>query len=450
MRWAVIVLFVLAGFGAFFAFQQGESGIEVEVFDLPEGSRELDVGTLSPGIAVIFTLKVTSHHGRKVRLRARLEPPHPEGMIVRLSGGTELLPQASGKVKLHIGGLKGFGPIKTRIILDTVDVPGWQHVFDVVGSSEPKKHTGPVAKFEPPVVDLGPLRPGQAAEFDFIVQNIGTEEVIIERWEQPRAQLALRNAEAGQIIVPQGSLQVSGRVKAPDEPGAFEWRIRIVSNDRYQKVRRITVRGMVVPRYAPRPFRYFNARVVRAAEPEIEIRIVADEGEKPFTVKAARDLGPYFKVGSLGGTEPASAQTVTLRVLQNAPLGERKLTLHFDLEPEGLPAAAWPAHVNIVTNIMAEPSRIFFGPFREGTTPKRLVRLVNLIDRDFKVTNAFATAGKFDVEAKRPAGLSWRLTVSPAPGLPPGRLKDVIKVETDDPDTPSLLIDVDAEIVRRG
>ena len=448
MRWAVIVLFVLAGFGAFFALQQGESGIDVQVLDLPEGSRELDVGALSPGIAVIYSLRVSSHHKGKVRLRARLEPPHPEGMLVKLSGGTELLPEASTKVKLHIGGLKGFGPIKTRIILDTDDLPGWQHVFDVVGKSVPKEHEGPVAQFDPQGVDLGRLRPGQEAEFDFSIRNIGTEDVIIERWQLPADQIAIRNSEAGQVIVPQGSLQVDGKAKASAEPGVFTRRIRITSNDRLRKVRGISVTGTVVPRYAPRPFRYSNMRLVRAAEPEIEFRIVADEGEKPFTVKAARDLEPYFKVLSLGGKQPAMSQTVTLKVLPNAPLGNRKLTLHFDLDPEGLPAAACPVHVNIVSNIMAEPRRLVFGRLRAGTTPQRRVHLTNLLRRDFKVTHAFATAGKFDVEAKRPAGLSWKLIVSPAPGLPPGRLQDVIKVETDDPDTPSLLIDVDAEIVR--
>ncbi len=448
MRWAVIVLLVLAGLGVFFASQQGESGIDVEVFDLPKGSRELDVGTLSPGIGVIYTLKVTSHHGRTVRLRARLEPPHPEGMIVKLSGGTELLPEASRQVKLHVGGLKGFGSINTRIILETADIPGWQHVFKVVGSSVPKKHTGPVCNFDPGGIDLGRLRPGQVVEFNFSIRNIGTEDIIIEKWELPASQVVLRNSEAGQVIVPQGSLQVDGGTEAPDEPGVFTRRIRIKSNDRIRKVRGISLTGTVVPRYAPRPFRYHNAHVVRAAEPEIEIRIVADEGEEPFTVEAAHDLGPYFKVVSLGGTEPASAQTVTLKVLSNAPLGPRKLTLHFDLGPEALPAAALPVDVTIVSNILATPRRLLFGRMREGTTPTRQVHLVNLIKRDFKVTKAFAIAGKFDVDARRPAGLSWRLIVSPAPGLPPGRLQDVIKVETDDPDTPSLLIDVDAEIVR--
>ena len=418
------------------------------MFDLPEGSRELDVGTLSPGIAVIFTLKVTSHHGRKVRLRARLEPPHPEGMLVRLSGGTELLPEATRKVNLHIGGLKGFGPIKTRIILDTVDLPGWQHVFDVVGKSEPRRYTGPICQFDPQGIDLGPMRPGQVVEFNFSVRNIGTEDVIIEKWQLPAGELVLRNAEAGQVIVPRGSLQVDGKIKAPVEPGGFTRRIRISSNDELRKVRGISVTGTVVPRYGSRPYRYSNMYLVRAAEPEIEIRIVADEGEEPFTVKAAHGLGPFFTVVSLGGKEPAMSQTVTLKVLPNAPLGRRKLTLHFDLEPEGLPAAVWPADVNIVPNIMARPGRLLFGRLRVGTTLKRQVDLLNLIKRDFKVTKAFAIAGKFDVDARRPAGLSWRLIVSPVPGLPPGRLQDVIKVETDDPDTPSLLIDVDAEIVR--
>ncbi|MHC4931605.1 MAG: hypothetical protein ACYTGV_05370, partial [Planctomycetota bacterium] len=92
------------------------------------------------------------------------------------------------------------------------------------------------------------------------------------------------------------------------------------------------------------------------------------------------------------------------------------------------------------------PKQANFGKVTRGSDPAVQIELFSFAGRDYTVKSAQSRRGKFVVEAHRTQGLPWRIRVTIPPGSPPGVLRDIIVIETDDPDTPGIHIPAYAEI----
>ena len=136
-----------------------------------------------------------------------------------------------------------------------------------------------------------------------------------------------------------------------------------------------------------------------------------------------------------------------LKRRRDAPHGSHKFEIGIHLAPSGY-VVRWPVTIRIVAGILAQPNKLTFGKIRPNQEPTKELTLHSLLRRSFTVTSADSAKGKFTVKAVRTPSGSWRLLVTPVPNLPPGFSSDRIVIETDDPDTPRLIVEVFAEMIR--
>jgi len=439
---------LLLGFALALAACGGGPELEIEVVGLPADLRVLDLGTQSPMVAIQYELKVQSFSDTRIRIEARLEEGHPEGMKLVLHGQSDLLPQAKGKLRLSIECPSAIGPFKTKAVIFSKDLPDWERVYDVKGINEPRKIRGAAPEFRPKRVQLGSVRPGTQHDISFSIRNIGSDDLVISEWHltSPK-EILLYKVGPGDLIVPGGVQQVNGKVISPVHPGPFTIPIKMDTNSRLGPKKTFFIVGTVVPRYRAEPMRVLKRRTVRARRPEFRIRLIADDGEPPFFVDSVENLGGYLEELSRGSKEPAATQSLKLRLRESAPIGPARFTIAVKLAPGG-EIVHIPFEFEIVRSIVAHPARMNFGKTENGLRPERELRLLSLVSGSFRVTSAVARDGKFEVKVVQAGNAPPRILVRPAAGLPSGITSDQILIETDDPDTPSLIVDANVEVLK--
>ncbi|MEE8106594.1 MAG: hypothetical protein V3T86_13750 [Planctomycetota bacterium] len=442
-----LAIVLAVGLGLALAARGGPE-LEIEVVGLSAEDRVLDLGTRSPKVAIQHELNVRSFSGKRIRLEARLEDGHPEGMKIVLDGHTDLLPQGQGKLRLAIECPSTVGPYKTKAVIFSKDLPGWELVYEVKGINEPRKIRGASPEFNPRRVQLGNVRPGTQHDISFSIRNIGSDDLVISEWHlTEKKEIRLYKVGPGDLIVPGGVQQVNGKVMSPARPGPFTIPIKMDTNARLGPKKTFFIVGTVVPRYRAEPARVLQRRTVRARRPEFRIRLIADDGEPPFSVGSIENLGRYLEELSRGSDGPAASQTLKLRLASSAPIGPARFTIAVKLAPGG-EIVHIPFEFEIVRSIVAHPTRINFGKTANGARPERELRLLRLVGGAFRVTSAVSRDGKFEVKVVQAGNMPPRILVRPAAGLPSGITSDQILVETDDPDTPKLIVDANVEVLK--
>ncbi|MGH7161914.1 MAG: hypothetical protein ACREID_00405 [Planctomycetota bacterium] len=427
----------------------GEGGpISIAIAGLPDAKETLpEIPEIRQGTTVQYQLRVTSHHLGRVRLQARLEPPVPDGMNVLLKGETDVRPKGDAVAHLVFDYPKSPGAYRGRVTLLSEDLPGWTRTYAFSGNVVVKPLEGAHIALDPAGgLDLGKLGPGERREFQFAVKSVGTSNLALADWNaEGGGSVALRGLRSGETVVPGGALQVSGRLEAPKAGGAFRHSVTIVSNDKNDPRKVFSLTGEVILPYSIAPPRLVATDAVRAQEPLFAATITAAGETAPFTVKEVLGSSAYLDVVPGGVSTAASEQTVQLRLRKDAPLGRWITTLRFRLEP-GDVEIEWPVDLLVQPTIVAQPSRLRFGRSPAGAVKPVEVRLAALTPRDFQVTDV-SFPHFLDVEYVRAPGLSWRVKVSVKPDAPSGHHDSEIRVSTDDPDTPGILIPVSIEII---
>lgn len=415
----------------------------VRTASLPPGATELRLGeTPLYRASYLFPIELKSSAAIPIHLTARLEEPAPGGVVVELTGETTLLPKGTGHVTLVLGPPKDLGPFAGKVALLSEDLPGWKHVYEFHGVVVDKPLPGKYLRAEPSGVDLGERRPGERVPFEVVLRNRGSEPVLVREWSPVEAvRVRLRRLDAPLSVEPGSEHRLQGELVAPAQAGAFHERVRILS-DAKDPALDVPVFGSVVRDHELIPHRLDWGNVYRAEQPECSIRIRARPGVPPFTVGFVDGIKAHFDVVSPGGDVAAPEQTVRLRLKRNAPVGPLEgYEIRFHLEPGG-EVLAWPLQVNVLPSIHAQPPEVDFGDVPRGAEPAREVRLLRYGNRSFEVSGIQCDNARFVVEKSRAAPLPWTVRVTLARGVGPGVHTGRILVETDDEDTPRLLIPV--------
>ncbi|MHC4224274.1 MAG: hypothetical protein ACYSUN_09820, partial [Planctomycetota bacterium] len=382
---------------------------------------------------------------RAVELRVRLEPASTEGVEVVLKGETRLLSMGSGRVRLIIAPPKRVGPFEGTITIYCDEVPEWSFSYPFQGEVVDRPYDGRHIRIKPAGVDLGPVRAGEAKRFAVMIRNDGSENITISevRPSKPRMVRLERNL-MNTLLAPGDEVELAGKVQAPPR-GAFSVRVAVASTATNAPVREIVVSGVVAEDHTAEPPRLRWKNVYAGLQRKVSLVISAAEGVAPFRVAAIDSLEPYLEVVEGLGGEAATKQKITLRLKKGAPKGAVRLDLGFKLEPAGV-TLLWPVEMNVVPSIDHRPKQANFGKVTRGSDPVVQIEFFSIAGRDYEVKSAKSRRGRFIVETRHTQGLAWRIRVKIPPGSPAGVLRDIIVVETDDPDTPGIHIPAYAEI----
>mgnify|MGYP002624357747 CR=1 FL=1 len=423
--------------------------VEVRIATLPEDVSELDLSDARRGEARTYPLEVKSHADVPVTLQARIEDG-PKGMAAAVLRESRLLPRPSARPGLQLALPSETGAIRGRVVMYSPDLPGWTRSWTFRGEVVDKPLPGRYLRADPVGVDLGDLRPGETRDFVVALESFGDEDVLVEGWSSDDPErLALATAPRAQAVVPGGRLQLEGRLRAPNAGGPYRAQIRVDSNA--QNVRgflAIVVAGTVVPDYALRPREYGPRVHYPVQENEITVDVEAREGVAPFTVKEVSGHERHFTLVSKGTDAPARSQKVVFRLLRKAPTDvheNQKLKVRLLLEPNEV--LDWPVELRLLPPVHPQPDKIHFGEVPPGVAVRREFSLAAFGPRDFDVKSCRSRDKKFLVEPlPRSEGMQWRFWVGLPAGTPPGLYRDVLDIETTDPDVPLVTVQVAAVV----
>ena len=447
LSFLVIAVLVALGVFAVLASRGGpEDPLTIEFEDIPAGQKSLSLAD-SPvwRASWQYRLLAKNHWKKAVELKVRTGESSTGGVEVSLKGETRILSMATGRVRLIIAPPDRVGPFEGTFTIYCDEIPEWRFRFPFAGEVVDRPYDGRHIQIKPAGVNLGPMKAGEAKRFAVTIRNDGSENVTVNevRPSKPKMVRLERNL-ANTLLVPGDELEIAGWVRAPQR-GSFSVRIGVASTASNAPLREIVVSGVVVEDHVAEPPRLLWKNVYAGRQDKTIVTISAAEGVAPFRVVSVDGLEPYFEVVEGLDTEPAAIQRITLRVKKGAPKGRARFELGFRLEPAGV-TLLWPVEMTVVPSIDHRPKQARFGKVRRGSNPVLEIELHSFAGRNFEVTTARSQRGKFIVEKRHSQGLPWRILVKIPPGSPPGILRDIVVIETNDPDTPGIHIPAYAEI----
>jgi hypothetical protein len=305
---------------------------------------------------------------------------------------------------------------------------------------------------EPSGIDLGPVRMGETKPFQFELVNFGNQPITIEGIE-PRDSTAVKMLQSvdGLILEPGKRHRVAGEARIAVQGKQFGSRIDVRSDADNGKVLIVNLSATIRPDYDISPPELPIRSAYVTQKNEYTLKVSATKGVAPFVVAGVNGLDPLFELAQPLATEPATEQSISLRIRKDALTGTEMLrgALRISIEP-ALVTLKWPYALRVLPPVNAQPAKIDFGTVSHAALNKaieRPVRIAALPGRKFTVTGAKAQQGHVHVRvAEHVVGTPWEVVVSLPALADRGVYRDQVLIETDDPDVPKILIPVRAVV----
>jgi len=426
----------------------GSGDLTVEPTTMPPGTDVIPLGEVAlESISYSWKLRAESAVDRPLKLSARFDGAVPPGATLKLDGETSLLPRAAGFLHLVFGTPREIGPFSATLRIECAELPGWSRKFRVHGTMARLPLEGQVLRIKPAGVDLGACERGERRPFSVALENAGSEQISVHDWsvDDPE-RLRLENALPNEILEPGATFELRGVCIAPPQVGRFEVTIRLLTNIKVGSRREIRVTGVVEAAYETLPDRLQVGQVHPPEAPLFTVRVRGRPEAAPIVVTEVAGLDPYFELAAPLGAEPAREQSVRLRVRRDAPHGTiRGHRLRFHLGPVD-DTVECPVEGRVIPSLLCDPARLDFGRIGPGSLSAREITIWHHANRPFRVTAVRCRSNLFIVEAIQLQGLPPRVRVSLPPRASGGVLRDVIEVETDDPETPGIHVPVSAQV----
>jgi len=460
MARSALLLLLLAGLGAgvFLLVREPVPPVVIRgVGTLPEGTVRVDIGELRtlerhrrPGARrtrqMSYRLDMKNNLDEPVGIVATLAETSSKDLEILLRGETKLLPKGGGHPILILLPPRALGKFNCRVALTSPDITGWKHEIEFLGAVVDGPEEGRFIHLEPGSVDFGSVRPGDVRPFVAVLRNEGDAEITIARWVFDRSSIALKGLVGGERIAPGGELAMSGTAKVPGVQGRWTAWIDVISDARNSKRRRFTILGKVEPDFTVHPRRLRLGNIYPPRQREFTLTVQARPGMAPFVIRSVHNLSNLFEVVDLGGTGPAMEKKVKLRVAKTAPplasVVDRPLRLVAD--PPGTELTA-SISMEPKPSIYAIPQIVRFKTQKPGKTVRATILLSTVAGRTFKVTQCRAKQGLFQVEVIDTGYPPVQVKIRSVKGIGTGRKRDWILIETNDPDTPTLRVEVQVE-----
>ena len=458
---AALWLLLIAGLGTgvYLLVREPLAPIEVRgVGTLPGETTRVDIGELRTSARhrrpdarrtrqMSYRIDLRNNLNRAVGITARLAETSSEDLEILLKGETRMLPKGSGRPILILLPPRALGEFRCRVVFTSAEIEGWRHEIEFFGVVVDGPQKGRFLYLEPASVNLGDVRPGDVRPFFATLRNEGDAEITISRWVvSDRSSVGLKGLAGGERIVPGGELSMSGSLKVPDTQGRWTAWIDVISDARNAKRRRFMVVGNVEPDFMVHPPRLRLGPVFPRRGREFTVSVLARPGLPPFVIRSVGNLSNLFEVVDLGGTEPAREKEIRLRVAKTAPplapVVDHLLRLVVDPPHTEL---SFALSMEPQPSIYASPPMVRFKTQKPGKTVRATILLSTEAGRTFKVTRCRSKLGLFEVEVVDTGHPPVQVQIRSVKGIGTGRKLDWILIETDDPDTPNLRVEVRIE-----
>jgi hypothetical protein len=311
--------------------------------------------------------------------------------------------------------------------------------------------SSPKAVVPAPNYDFGTIRQGEKVSHCFELANRGTASLKTGQMElslpdmTARATASIAPGKTGQVCVELGTSSLSLKVTA---------RVLVILNDLTQPRIPLVLTGVVKAPIDLVPMGAVFAAVWKGERAERSVMIVNNQ-PKPLHVRGLETEGQYFTAKLV--TEKADqVYKVTVEVPPNAPPGRYTGFLYVDTDDARFSRIRLGVNIFIKDEIYTFPGGVAFGTVNLAQVQADPSMAISL-NESFLVKKR---AGKFAIKSiasdvpeiettQTPTGESntFRVDVTLSRHLQPGSLAGKIRVLTDDPAVPVLIVPVSGQIV---
>jgi len=174
---------------------------------------------------------------------------------------------------------------------------------------------------------------------------------------------------------------------------------------------------------------------------------VRNDGGRPLRLSALRTACDCRAIAAPGTTlAPGESGAIELDCTAPAAAGRQRRTVTVYSNDAARPALTLAVAMEVEAEVAPLQERFYFGRARSGERTGRDLRL-RLGRAEAVPRRAASRDGNFEARLERRNDQEWRVALTVAPGTPPGRVEDVIVIETASERQPRLEVPVLGRVV---
>jgi Protein of unknown function (DUF1573) len=291
--------------------------------------------------------------------------------------------------------------------------------------------------------DFGRVTQGQVVSHEFILENTGTADIVIQRVAPSCGCTAA--APSSNTIRPAEKVTLKVDFDTSGFSGEKTKSVDVFTNDRDMPQLALVLRGTIMPRVEISPERLdfgdlaVNSVTSQELEREIEVTASDEGGSK---IIGAQSFSKYLKVEKVGGDDRKAKFRIQLDpTVPRGPLRDRVVV--------EIAADARRSVVNVpvlgfvIGTMRVNPATVSFGVIDGQGSVERRVKVENLGQKPVKIESVRTDSSAVTATVKEvAAGKSFVVSIVVDPARLAGNLKSLVEIETDQGDESKVTINV--------
>jgi len=307
----------------------------------------------------------------------------------------------------------------------------------------------PKAVAENPHWDFGRVASGTALEHGFSLRNVGTMPLRVENVRLSGEGL---KARVSQTIPPGESREVVAKIDTSSLAGPWAWQIALQTNDEAKPALSYNMEAYVYLPLEVDPLQlFFSLYDDETATKRITI---TNHQADPLAIKDIEKKGGHFQA-TVSTLEAGRKYRLDVTVPESVGPGRYLEAVRLNTDDPEHPTVQVGVNIFVKRNVYVFPDSVSFGHLTAQQTNDRKARelltqtlLVKKRSGDFAITGIESTVPFLSIQ-KTPSGraATFRIDISLADKeVPTGPLDGELKIKTDAPGFPELLVPITGEI----
>jgi hypothetical protein len=235
--------------------------------------------------------------------------------------------------------------------------------------------------FDSTIYDFGTVNEGAKVQHDFIVKNVGSSALSIQR-VVPACGCTTSTTNTD-TVAPGAQGKISVEVDTAGFSGEKTKTVRVYSNDLDTPISTLTLKGTIEQEVSLSPAQVFFGDLNKGQTADVsqDVKISVKDGSA-LSIKDVKSFSKYLSVDDKGGTD--KQRTVSVRVKSDAPVGEirDRIIVNVNGRQEAINI---PVFAAVKGPIKLTPPMLSFGVVEGDQNIERTVKLENFSNEPFTI-----------------------------------------------------------------
>ncbi len=308
------------------------------------------------------------------------------------------------------------------------------------------KVSGPVIEIEPRTFNLGELQQKTMHRVRAHIRNAGTETLRISSVTSDCGCAVAQLPDS--VLSPGDTTSVLITLSTRHYSGKITKHIYLKSNDPGAPSAPITLKALVRQIVTLRPLAVDFGTVLLGETPTRTLTVAAAQVER---LEIASVVVPEEKLTTRitrSSRQDSTVFSVELTIRPDTPLGSLNSQANIHTNHERAKDLAFTVKGRVRSFFDVNPPKISFGRVGEGRGRQRTVNVTALREGSHRVLAVRCSHAQLDVTLTPvEEGRHYEITLTLPPDMPVGRIREKLRIETDDPHQPEIFLRVTGQVI---